>query len=149
MKVILKENMSKGKFLIIMCFYIIVSALLIAYPLKLPFELYILKSISITEATIIASSGVYDNYGYDSGGYIWELEYKYNIKNDEYLGKDYISPWRYSLFGANVGDKVKIYYYNNDNNISGVYHVSYVFIAIGIILIIGMVSVYRERKKYK
>jgi hypothetical protein len=148
MKVIVNTEISKGKFFIIMCFAIIVGILLIAYQLKLPFELYILKSISITEATITASYNETSSGYSNDGGSTWKLEYKYNIKNNEYFGED-CTPWRFSTFGADIGDKVKIYYYNNDNNISGVYHVSYVFIAIGIILIIGMVSVYRERKKYK
>ena len=78
---------------------------------------------------------------------MWKIEYKYTIDGKVYDGEDYI-PWKHSTFNNNVGDKVKIYFSKDNYEESRVYHISYLLIVLGIILIIGMINAFYTRKNY-
>lgn len=142
----INTHISTKTYFLLMIFAIIIGIIVIGSQLKTPIEIYILKNANISEATITRSYNDLVGHGYDEH-YMWKIEYQYMIDDKLYTGEDY-TPWKFSTFKNDIGDKIKIYYYKDNYEKSGVYHISYLFIAIGIILILGMVRAFIERKNY-
>lgn len=149
MKIIVNKNISKKNFMIITIFAVLLGTTIICFGVKGFIKVNILKSHKRENAKITYSTYL-DTSRYDEmhSTYKIKVRYVYFVDNKQYE-KEEILWWTFtkSTKNAKVGDEIEIIYNANNPSQSEVYHISYVFIIIGICCIVISLILLRHRMK--
>ena len=133
MEVIVNKNISVKQFALIAIFAIIFGLGALYVGLEGFIKVNILKSYKMESAKIYYSEIANINREDENQSYRRVIKYNFNVDGKDYSGED-ILWWKIlrSDINVKVGDDVKIIYNINNPEENEVYHISYLFIVLGI-----------------